>query len=374
MRKQSIGWPTWAAGLALGLLGSLWGHGTPASAQWGYPGGYGRWGWGGWGGGSIVSNPNASFMTGLGNFAQARGQQEVSFAQARAINEQTVEKWNKALRERQRQLDQDNARKSAAQAAANAEARTRINLENGSTLNRLLDQILEFNASGVKAYSAQAALAPEVLRDIPFEAQTEALSICLDQMTGEDAWPRDLQADDLGPARSEVQAAVDAALAEDQKGEIRDATTRKVTAAVDKLRTQYLKTADQMSIAFAEADTFLRTLGGLSRMLGNPRARPVVQAIESYKQGTVGDLIGFMHAFNLRFGPAKSDRQKAIYAQLEPMLVSVLNDTSGTKDPQAHAAKTGTTDASGQPLQQAALNAFQGMTWQDYQRPDTGGK
>jgi hypothetical protein len=359
-------------GLVAGLAWSLAGSGTPARAQWSYPGGYGSWGWGGWGGGSIVSNPNASFMTGLGNFAQARGKQEVDFAKARAINEQTVERWNKALRERQRQLDQERAEADAQQAAADAARRHRLNIENGAALNRVLDQILEFNAGGTRAYAAQAELSAEVLRDIPFEAQTEAITVCLDQMTGEDGWPSDLQADALGPARAEAQKAVDAALAEDLDGGISEKTAKAVADSVKQLRAAYAQRADTMSIAFAEADSFLRTLGGLARMLGNPRVQPVVRAIESYKEGDVGDLIGFMHAFNLRFGPAKSDRQKAIYHQLYPMLVDVLNDTSGTRDPQVHAAKVRATDASGKPLQRAAREAFQGMTWEHYEQHDQG--
>lgn len=189
MRRGRATWRAWAAGAVLGMAWSIAGHGSPAQAQWGYPGGYGRWGWGGWGGGSIVSNPNASFMTGIGNFARARGQQEVDFAKARAINEQTVEKWNKAMRERQRQLDQDKAQKDAAQAEANSARAQRLNIENGTALNRVLDQILEFNAGGTKAYAAEAPISADAIRDIPFEAQTEALTVCLDQMTGEDASP-----------------------------------------------------------------------------------------------------------------------------------------------------------------------------------------
>jgi hypothetical protein len=358
----------------LGVVWALAGQGTSAQAQWVYPDGYGAWGWGGWGGGSIVSNPNASFMTGLGNFARARGQQEVDFAKARAINERTIERWNKAMRERQRQLDQEKAQKKAQEAAISAARQHQINIENGVALNRVLDQILEFNAGGTKAYAAQAPLSAEVLRDIPFEAQTEAITVCLDQMTGEDAWPDDLQADALGPARAAVQQAVDAALAEDQQGDISEKTAKAVTDVVNKLRAEYMKTADPRAIAYAEADAFLRTLAGLGRMLTNPRVRPVVQAIESYKEGDVGDLIGFMHAFNLRFGPAKSERQRAIYHQLYPMLVDVLRDTSGTEDPQVHAAKVSARDASGKPLQQAARDVFQGMTWEHYQQHDQGGR
>jgi hypothetical protein len=362
--RRTSEWRAWVVGAAIGVAWVVAGS-TSTPAQWGYPYGYGGFGWGGW-----VSNPNASWMTGLGNFAKARGQQEVDLARARAINADTVMKWNKAMRERQRQLDAENARKQAQDAAANAEAAFQQSILDGSALNAVLDQILEFNAGGVKAFSADAPLSAEVLRDIPFEAQTEALTVCLDQMTGEDAWPRDLQAPELGTARAAVTRAVDAALAEDAKGEVSPQTAKAIASAVNALRDQYVKTADKETVAFAEADTFLRTLAGLSRMLNSARVQPVVRAIETYKQGDIGDLIGFMQAFNLRFGPARSDRQKAIYQQLYPMLVQVLTDTSGTTDRAAHAAKVQARDTTGQPLQQAAREAFQGMTWDHYAEHD----
>jgi hypothetical protein len=364
MRKRRGEGRALVVGALLGLAWVAFGSAT-TRAQWGYPYGYGGYGWGGW-----VSNPNAQWMTGLGNFARARGQQDVSEAQARSINVDTVLKWNKAMRERQRQIDADNARQKARDDAANAEAAFQESIIDGTALNAVLDQILEFNAGGVKAYSATAPLSPEVLRDIPFEAQTEALSICLDQMTGEDAWPQGLQSPDLGAARAAVTKAVDAALAEDKQGEVSPQTAKAIASSVNALREQYARTADKETVAFAEADTFLRTLAGLSRMLNNARVQPVVRAIESYKEGDVGDLIGFMQAFNLRFGPAQSDRQKTVYQALYPMLVDVLNDTSGTTDRRAQAANARARDTTGRPFQQAARDAFKGMTWDHYAEHD----
>ena len=68
-----------------------------------------------------------------------------------------------------------------------------------------------------------------------------------------------------------------------------------------------------------------------------------------------------MHAFNLRFGPAASPRQRDIYRTLVPTLSQVLADTGGqgvAETPPPPAPETGT-----KPLQSAAKQVFKGMKW-----------
>ena len=48
-------------------------------------------------------------------------------------------------------------------------------------------------------------------------------------------------------------------------------------------------------------------------MLNDPSMKKFLAGLEEGKERTVGDLITFMNAYNLRFGPATSDRQIEIY-------------------------------------------------------------
>jgi hypothetical protein len=353
--------------LAVGMMIVLAAGTGQARAQY-YPSGYGGYGWGGWG--LNPTDPGAGFMTGIGNYLQSRGVYEKEAAQARAINAETLVKWNDALRERQRAVDAERAAAAAQKQAEDTEIARREAIENGNTLNRLLDMILEFNADSTKAYSAKAPLSPAVIRDIPFESQTEAVTICLDELTADDAWPKDLQSSNVAEERLAVQKAVDEALAEDARGNVSVKTMRKVNKAVSALRAKYMMSADNLTIAYAEADAFLTTLAGLSGLLHNPRFKHIIADIEKYKSGDIGDLIGFMHAFNLRFGSATSDRQKEIYRTLYPMFVQVLNDTSGTSDREAQARAVRSREKSGKPLQGAARQAFKGMRWKDLEARD----
>jgi len=57
-------------------------------------------------------------------------------------------------------------------------------------------------------------------------------------------------------------------------------------------------------------------------MLGKPNVDKVIAELDKVKSTTLGSLLGFMHTFNLRFGPATTPRQRAIYEELYPMMAS----------------------------------------------------
>jgi hypothetical protein len=312
--------------LALGVLVVLAGGVGQAHAQYGYnyPGGYGMYGWSRWG-----ADPASGYMAGLGSYARGQGVYELLDAKAQAINTDTMVKWNKALRQQQRIVRREQ-QEAAARDAANQAARNRQEaVESGLTLNVLLDRMIEFNPSGTRAYSAKTPLSPEVIRDIPFQAETEAITICLDQMTADDGWPSTLQDDRFADDRAAIRKAARQALEEDAKGDVSPDSVKQINAAVAKLRAKYTKTNGEFDLLYADADDFVKSLSGLSGMLTNPSLKPILAQLESYRGGTIGDLIAFMHAFNLRFGPATSPRQLDIYKTLAPILSQVLADTGG---------------------------------------------
>ena len=61
-------------------------------------------------------------------------------------------------------------------------------------------------------------------------------------------------------------------------------------------------------------------MDGITKMLYSPTMDKVLAELEDYQGTKLGDLLGFMQAFNLRFGPARSYRQRLIYQRLYPML------------------------------------------------------
>ena len=66
-----------------------------------------------------------------------------------------------------------------------------------------------------------------------------------------------------------------------------------------------------------------------------------------------------MNAYNLRFGPATSDRQNEIYARLAPILAAIRDELNPGQ------ATPASLDRSGANLRSAAQSAFKGMNWRD---------
>ena len=98
------------------------------------------------------------------------------------------------MRARQRALREEK-QKEAAREEAEREARLRETLLiDGTTLNNLLYQILDADPAVAKSGRIKAPLSPAAIREIPFEWDSEAISICLDQMTGKGSLPDALMA------------------------------------------------------------------------------------------------------------------------------------------------------------------------------------
>ena len=315
-------------------------------------GGYNRYGWGGWG-----ANPNAGYMAGLGAYARGAGVYAVDQAQANSINADTMIKWNKALRARQQALRAEQEKDAARQRAEDEQRGTERRVQDGSTLNNLLLQILDFDPSAVRSGGSKVRLSAAAIREIPFEWDTEALTLCLDQMTAQGALP-DVLMDPMYTAnRDALRAAVTDALKEDAKGTVSEATRKRITDAIASFREAYKKNGAGFDDIVSPAQDYFNTMASLVPMLNDPGMRKILAQLEDSKGATVGDLIAFMNAYNLRFGPATTDRQVAMYRQLLPILTA-LRDSINTDG-----APPTPPDRSGEGLQSAAKGAFRGMDW-----------
>ena len=71
---------------------------------------------------------------------------------------------------------------------------------------------------------------------------------------------------------------------------------------------------------------YLKGLAGLSRMLEKPNVEAVLAELEKVENTTVGNLVAFMHSYNLRFAPATTPKQRAVYRDLYPIAVAEARD------------------------------------------------
>jgi hypothetical protein len=345
---------------AFGLIALLLAPTGPAEAQFGFPRGYGRYGWGGFNV-NIANDPAAGYMAGLGSYARDQGTYQVENANARAINAETMLRWNQALRARQRELRAEQ-QQAAARREAEREARVKgYELRDGTTLNNLLLQVLEFDPGLTRSSRAGATLNPAAIREIPFEWDSEAITICIDQMTGKDSLPGVLMDPKFVEERNDLRAAVEAAIREDTTGSVSPKTSQAVSDAIDRFRDKFVKGTPGFDPGYSDSSGYFSTLASLVRLLNDPSMKKVLGGLEDSRPRTLGDLIAFMNAYNLRFGPSASPRQVGIYEQLIPALTALRDGLNAAPAPSTPADKTGDN------LKAAARGVFQGMGWDQLQ-------
>jgi hypothetical protein len=325
---------------------------SAANAQWMYPWGYGGYGMSRWG-----SDPAAGYMAGLGSFARSQGVYKLEKAKADSINADTMIKWNKALRARQAALRQEQ-RKKAIKQEAELEARVKqMNLRDGTTLNDLLYQILDVDPAVMRIARAKTPISPSAIREIPFEWDSEAVTLCIDQMTATDSLPGPLSNPRFVDDRSALRATVQQAIKEDTEGNVSAATIKHINDVVANFRAHFLKYSADYVSGYQDALDYFTTLASLTRLLNDPSMKAFLEKLDDGEERTVGELIAFMNAHNLRFGPATSDRQLEIYTRLEPALMAIRDE------PRLENVVASNPDRTGEALRSAAKDAFRGMSW-----------
>ena len=317
-----------------------------ARAQYGYRGGYGG-GYGGWG-----STPGSSMARGLGMFSMGAGMYNERTAQARSINATTAMRWNNAwYASTQGAANRYAARIKAKRAqtikdVAGIQDRLRnhpnqLDITDGDALNVLLEVLLNPATADRSLQTIKTPIRPEAISDIPFEYASECMTVCLNRMTMDGQWPLALRADVFRPERDGLRKATAAALEEDKEGNLDPDSIQAVQTAIDNLKAKFNSVVPQNSPDYIESRDAIKAMYGLTKMLYSPDMEKIIAQLEDYQGTNLGDLLGFMQAFNLRFAPANSYRQRLIYLKLYPMLAEQANASSlGAVDTDVSAVAT----------------------------------
>jgi hypothetical protein len=315
--------------------------GWEARSQY-YPGGYGAYGFGGWGGGTSASGDTAR---GLGAYAAGAGAYNYQTAQANAINANTVMQYNQYLYashlEAQRKWNAYNAKKLGmdnahynARLARIRENPTEEDITTGNALNAILDQLTDPKLSGSSLRLANDNVSPQLIKAVPFRDETDAITLSLDQMTDKNNWPLPLRSDVFAPERAAYEKAVDDALAEDiEGGTLKPETIARVRSTVAALYAKVDDTLTKPSPDHNTAMNYLKGLAGMSRMLEKPNVETVLAELDKVQTTSVGKLLSFMQAYNLRFDAAQTPKQKAAYMSLYPILAASREKVVGKGDP-----------------------------------------
>jgi hypothetical protein len=315
---------------ALGLMTLMVVTAGEARAQ--FYGGYGGYGgWGGWGGGG--STPIGDFARGAGYYAMGAGVYNLDSAQAASINADTIMRWNEYMflsqQEANRREYMRRARVLQRDVKSGEAIETRIrenpedrDIRNGDALNAILHQLTDPKIHSTALRLIRDPIDSKTIRSIPFENASEAVTISLDELTGEGDWPVALRGPTFAAERKAYTEAIDKAVKEDEEGILSAATLQEVERAGAALRLKLETNRPANPVQAAEAANYIKALVAMSRMLQKPDVDKILAELEKVKETSLGSLLAFMHAYNLRFAPAKNAAQSAVYSSLYPPMAA----------------------------------------------------
>jgi hypothetical protein len=343
MRRKTRWLPILAFAIAAG-------HGATARAQWGYPGAFGMCAWGGWG----ADTPEGSIARGMGAYMEGAGFYNKATAIADSINLDTVIRFNEYIYESNKEANrQYQARQAGQSARTNAEldkiqARLRNNPEQrdvfmGDALNVAVDEIDNPRVYGRTLKGSKVKVGSDTIRNIPFRYAPGAITISIHRLSQEPP-PKGMMTPDFDADRAALKS-----IGQEIRNDLsssdrpRPEIISKARAAINAAEANAEKFLPRNTRDRNEVDRYLKALHGLIGMLDSPALDVILAGVDKRPEATLGELLAFMDAFNLRFGQATTPRQRVVYQELYTKLVALRDEVapilaaSAARQPQASA-------------------------------------
>jgi hypothetical protein len=293
--------------------------GQTARAQWGY----GGWGWGGWGG----ETPAGAYLNGMGRYAMGAGVYNYDTALANQLNAQTYMQLNDYMAQiahesaflHHTRVHQEFLKDKTLYDAHIQSLRdnpTPQQIANGDALNQAVRDLSDPRIGNSALRAANAPVDASLIAEVPFEVSTDRVTLMLDKLRAAFKWPEVFEEPRFANDKKLYDDVVSRMRKEDQEGDISPKTLQEARSLINDLRAkvsaQPLKDEDDQR----EADRFINASTALLGLLNKPDTRAALKELRTVKNTTMGSLLGFMHAYNLRFGPATTVKQKQAYQKL----------------------------------------------------------
>jgi hypothetical protein len=329
------------------------GYASTAQAQWAYPGAFGMCGWGGWG----VDTPEGSLARGMGAYAQGAGFYNKATAVADSINLDTIIRFNEYIYESNKEAARRYRARVAEQSGRTNEqldkiqARLRNNPEPrdvfmGDALNVAVDEIDDPRVYGRTLPGSKVKIGGETIRNIPFRYAPGAITVSIERLTKEPP-PSGMMTADFDADRAAFKTIADDIRADLSSGETpRPENIARARAAINTAEARAEKLLPRNTRDRNEVDRYLKALHGLIGMLETPALEVILAGVEKRPEATLGELLRFMDAFNLRFGQATTPAQRTLYRDLYPKLVALRDEVAPilASTPEHHSAPSAVAD------------------------------
>jgi hypothetical protein len=324
--------------MSVGLVLLLFVTVRDAHAQWGY----GGWGWGGWG----ASTPIGDAGQAAGMYAAGAGMYNLDTAQARSINADTVMRFNDYVANAALQSAyMYNSRKAANiqhnKEMYNARQRMlrdnpdRVDIENGNALNAAVDDLNNPKIGDSALRASRTPVSASLIAEVPFVYASERVTFMLDHIREAVKWPEVFENKQFVEDEKTFDALRAKIRKEADEGEVKPKTLRDANNFLDALRAKVDANPLPDPLDQKDALNFISTGSSLIGMMQKPDIQPALLDLRKVSDTTIGNLLGFMHAYNLRFGAATTPKERQAFHRLWEILDGTRDEVlaaAGIKD------------------------------------------
>jgi hypothetical protein len=270
-------------------------------------------------------------------YAMGAGMYNLDTAQARSINTDTVMRFNDYVANAALQsAHMYNSRKEAniehnkemynARQKMLRDNPDRVDVENGNALNAAVDDLNNPKIGQSALRAAKIPVSASLVAEVPFVYASERVTFMLDDLRKAVKWPEVFE--DKRFAEDEKQFdAIRAKIREQADvGDVNPRTLRDAHRFLDGLsaRLDAQPLADPLDQK--DATNFVTSSKWVLSLLEKPDIRPAIADLRKLTDTTVGNLLGFMHAYNLRFGAATTPKERQAFTTLYQILDQTRDD------------------------------------------------
>ncbi len=215
----------------------------------------------------------------------------------------------------------------------------------GDALNVAVEEIEDPRVYSKNLNKAKVTIGGKLVRDIPFRYAPACITVTIHDLV-QGPPPAPLMTTDFDDERAAFKGLAKEIRKSIDKGETPDPDTVKKALAVVK---SAVAKADQVLPRNTkyrnDVDKYLKSLHGLLGMIQSPALNVLLAGVENHPDASLGELLSFMSAYELRFGQAKTEPQRLAYDKLYPLLVDLRDEVApalaGTPPPKADPAAVG---------------------------------
>jgi hypothetical protein len=296
-----------------------------------------QYGWGGWGGGG--QTPGSSLARGMGVYAAGAGQYNVETAQARSINANTRMQYNEYMYLSTQNETAKHHALVAGQQADNIKAQNQIHsklrdhpdrhdIYMGDALNVAVEEIEDPRVYSKNLSKANITIGGKLVRDIPFRYAPACVTTTIHQLV-QGPPPAPLMATDFDDDRAAFKELAKEIRKSIEKGEAPNTeTVKKAVSVVNAAMAKADQILPRNTKDRNDVDKYLKSLRGLLNVIQTPALNLLLSGVENHPDATLGELLSFMSAYDLRFGQAKTEPQRLAYDKLYPLLVDVRDEVA----------------------------------------------